>query len=133
MSKSLGNYIGVSDKPEEIFGKIMSVSDKLMLRYYALLTSVPETDIETMQKDIVNGRIHPMDAKKQLARIVIGELYSPGAAEKAQDEFVQVFSEKKLPTEMEEHIWDGEPSVWIIKLMEKTGMVDSKSEGRRLV
>lgn len=94
MSKSLGNYIGIEEDPKDIFGKIMSISDKLMLRYYELLTDEP---IDKLKSGLKTGAIHPKDAKKKLARIIISEYYSPKEAEAEEANFEKAFKHKEFP------------------------------------
>src|SRR5881392_1011171 len=95
MSKSLGNYIGISEEPRSIFGKVMSISDELMWKYYLLCTDLMRPDIEKL-KD------RPMDAKRNLARIIITDFHGPDAAEKADAEFRRVFSDRQAPSEIDE-------------------------------
>ena len=134
MSKSLGNYIGVNETPLEIFGKLMSISDDLMLRYYDLLTTTSSEDIKLMTSDIASGKTHPMDAKKKLAKIIISQLYCSEDADQAEEEFTRVFSHRELPTEIEEYHWNvDDKSIWIVGLLEQTGLVSSKSEARRMI
>ncbi|MGB2706044.1 MAG: tyrosine--tRNA ligase, partial [Candidatus Omnitrophota bacterium] len=94
MSKSLGNYIGIEEEPKEIFGKIMSISDKLMLRYYELLTDEP---LDKLKADLESGMLHPKDAKKKLARIIISQYYSRKDADKAESNFEKAFKHKGFP------------------------------------
>src|SRR6266545_1056217 len=97
MSKSLGNYIGINEEPSSIFGKIMSISDDLMWKYYVLCTDLTATQIAQIKK-----AKHPMDAKKDLAKIIIRDFHDADAAEVAEAEFRRVFSEGQAPTEIEE-------------------------------
>lgn len=97
MSKSLGNYIGIEEGPKEIFGKIMSVSDELMLRYYELLT---DDDIDKLKSGLKSGSIHPKDAKKKLAKIIISQYYSAKEAEKEEANFEKAFKHKEFPDDV---------------------------------
>ena len=94
MSKSLGNYIGIEEDPKEIFGKIMSISDELMLKYYELLTDEP---LEKLKKDLKSGALHPKDTKKTLAKIIVSQYYSKKEAEVAEANFEKAFKHKKFP------------------------------------
>jgi tyrosyl-tRNA synthetase len=94
MSKSLGNYIGIEENPKEIFGKIMSISDKLMLKYYELLTDEP---LAKLKAGLESGALHPKDAKKNLAKIIIAQYYSEKDAEKAEADFEAKFKHGKFP------------------------------------
>lgn len=123
MSKSLGNYIGITEPPSEIFGKIMSISDPLMLRYFELLTDVPLAEVKAM---------HPKEAKQKLARTLVARFYSEPAAVKAEQEFNSVFKEGKLPQEIE-LISLGKKEINIIDLLAETRLAVSKGEARRLV
>ena len=97
MSKSLGNYIGIDEEPKEIFGKIMSISDELMLKYYELLTEEP---IGKLKADLKTGALHPKDAKKELAKIIIGQYYDRDASEKAEANFEKAFRDKDFPDDV---------------------------------
>jgi tyrosyl-tRNA synthetase len=135
MSKSLNNYIGITDPPKEIFGKVMSISDELMIRYYELLSDV---DLEGLRlvKDGVAGKPdgrHPMEAKKALARELIARFHSAADAEQAEQAFVQQFRQKEVPDDIPEvRIKHSEP-VWICRLMNDAGLVASNGEARRLI
>ncbi|RMD58105.1 MAG: tyrosine--tRNA ligase, partial [Nitrospirae bacterium] len=105
MSKSLNNYIGITEPPREIFGKIMSISDELMLRYYELLSRIPNEELERLKIGIKDGSIHPMEAKERLAYEITERFWGEDKANEAKEEFRRIFSKKKEP----EHI----PSVSI--------------------
>ncbi|MDD5090082.1 MAG: tyrosine--tRNA ligase, partial [Candidatus Wallbacteria bacterium] len=100
MSKSLGNYIGINEPPKEIFGKVMSISDQLMLKYYELLTDVPVAEIKAMPGDFASGAKHPKNEKKRLARLIIESFYSAADATRADEEFENVFRNNQLPDDM---------------------------------
>ena len=91
MSKSLGNYIGITDSPAEMFGKVMSVNDELMFRYYELLTDVPAKEIARIKQEIAAGTLNPMAVKIDLAKSIIADFHSQAAAEAAEAEFIKVF------------------------------------------
>ena len=101
MSKSLGNYVGITEPPGEIFGKIMSVSDELMLRYYELLSSISNTEIEALKDGLKKGTAHPKDAKSNLAKEIVARFHGKDAAVKAASEFDKVFKSKGLPEAIE--------------------------------
>jgi tyrosyl-tRNA synthetase len=123
MSKSLGNYIGITEPPSEIFGKIMSISDALMLRYFELLTDFPLAEVKTM---------HPKEAKMKLARTLVARFYSEPAAAEAEQEFDSVFKDGKLPQEIE-MVAVGKSEMNIIDLLAETKLAASKGEARRLI
>ncbi|MCB1195970.1 tyrosine--tRNA ligase [bacterium] len=137
MSKSLGNYIGINEAPKEIFGKIMSISDTLMVRYYRLLTERTAQQVDMMESDIAAGKQHPMDLKKQLAREIITRFYDSSQAEEAHEEFTRVFSHGNLPDDIPQFplsaISGSGQSVWICSLLKSTHLTASTSEARRMV
>jgi tyrosyl-tRNA synthetase len=100
MSKSYDNYIGVTEPGGEIYGKVMSISDELMLRYYELLSSISLEDLEALKKDITGGKTHPMDAKRHLAREIVTRFHSEKAAEAAEEQFNMRFSDRKSLEDM---------------------------------
>jgi tyrosyl-tRNA synthetase len=122
MSKSLGNYIAINDTPKEMFGKIMSISDELMLKYYTLLTG---EDLAAV------GKLHPKEAKVNLAKSIIAQYHGQDEAQAASDEFTRVFSSKELPQDMPEYKLDSEKSV--VDICAESGLVSSKNETRRLI
>jgi tyrosyl-tRNA synthetase len=102
MSKSYGNYIGITESPEEMFGKIMSISDELMWRYYELLTDVTTAEIEELQKKVASGEAHPMKVKQDLGRIIVTDFHSAEAAEHAAENWSKQFQKKEVPDDVEE-------------------------------
>ena len=134
MSKSLGNYIGINDPPDEIFGKIMSISDELMLRYYELLSDLSLQRIEKLKVDLKSHEIHPMDAKKQLGREITGRYHGEAAAFQAEENFVKRFRDNQLPDDMAEIAIPSEAGKTLLcKLIASAGLVPSNSEGRRAI
>ncbi len=130
MSKSLGNAIGIADHPNETYGKIMSISDTLMNKYYELLSTRDSAPLQAIQQ----GEVHPMDAKKQLATELITRFHDAVAAESAAADFAQRFQRRELPSDMQEFAWAGhEPEVWICHLLREAGLTKSTSEARRMV
>jgi len=130
MSKSLGNFIGITEPPAEMYGKVMSISDSLMYKYYELLSTVDAARLQPMQ----DGSVHPMAAKQQLAAELVARFHGATAAEHAAADFAQRFQRRELPTEMEILTWPGQESaVGICHLLRTTGLVKSASEARRLI
>ncbi len=134
MSKSLGNYIGINEPAKDIFGKVMSVSDDLMLRYYELLSSSSLMELDKIRADIKSGALHPMEAKKRLAVEMVDRFSSRGEGAKAREEFEKVFSKKNLPEDIPvaEIAWEGD-RMKLAKLLALAGAVKSNSEGRRMI
>jgi tyrosyl-tRNA synthetase len=134
MSKSLGNYIGINEPGREIFGKVMSTTDALMLRYYELVSTVSLADLEQMKKDIASGSLHPMEAKKRLAAELTDRFCGAGEGTKARAEFEKVFSRKDLPDDIPvaEIAWEGE-KMKLVKIMALAKVASSNSEARRLI
>jgi tyrosyl-tRNA synthetase len=143
MSKSLGNYVGVTESPTEMFGKLMSISDELMWTYYELLTDIPPNRLREMRQEI-GGSLHPMEAKRDLAARIVGEFHSAEAAEQAADEFTRVFSKRELPagigqvTVTESDLVQS-PDVPqqlvlpLVRLMVEHGLAPSRAEADRLI
>src|SRR3712207_3204558 len=100
MSKSLGNYVGIDEPPQEMFGKVMSISDDLMWRYYELLTDATAEDIERMRLSVSAGGLNPRVAKVALAKRIISDFHSPDAARAAEEEFDRIFKRKEAPGEV---------------------------------
>ncbi|MCG3673159.1 tyrosine--tRNA ligase [Aliarcobacter butzleri] len=129
MSKSLGNYIGVTDEPFDMFGKILSISDELMWRYYELLSSKSLKEIEKLKINVENGSKHPKKVKEELAMEIVDRFHGAGFGEKAKDEFEKVFAKKDIPTEIEEFHFEKE--IWICQALVDSKLVDSTSQARR--
>ena len=133
MSKSLNNYIGVSDAPDEMFGKIMSVSDELMWRYFELLSFRAMTEIEQFKTDIENGT-NPRDIKFILAKEIITRFHDAAAAEKAQQNFIDRFKKGKMPDDIEEfEMQSTDGSLGIAYILKGSGMTSSTGEAIRMV
>ena len=134
MSKSLGNYIGINEPPREIFGKVMSVSDVLMIRYFELVSAVSLVDLEKIKADIQSGTLHPMEAKKRLAVELVDRYCGHGEGAKARDEFEKVFSKKDMPDDIPvvEIPWESE-KMKLAKIIALAGAAKSNSEARRLI
>ena len=131
MSKSYGNYIGIDEPPGEMFGKVMSISDDLMWRYYELLTDISPTEISNLRSQIENGE-NPRNIKVQLAKSIIKDFHSQHDADAAEDEFNRRFVKKEVPDEVEEkEIASG--SYKLADLLSETGLAASKGEAKRLI
>ncbi len=131
MSKSLGNYIGIEEPPNEMFGKVMSISDELMWRYYELLTDLSSAEIADRKSQIANGA-NPRDIKVDLAKLIIKDFHSEAAADAAADEFNRRFVQKAVPDDIEERsVTAG--SYKLVDLLVQTGLAASKGEARRLI
>jgi tyrosyl-tRNA synthetase len=130
MSKSVGNYIALEDQPNDMFGKLMSISDALMFRYYELLTTEDLAGVKAA---------HPMEAKQALAALIVARYHGVEAGQQARTAFQQKFSEREFPSEPDvrltltlEDLRDGQ-TISLVDLVAKTGLVPSKSEARRLI
>ncbi len=137
MSKSLGNYIGISEAPSEIYGKLMSIPDELMPTYFELATDLPLSEIEQFMKDLEADRVHPRDLKRKLAREIVTLYHGWQEAKGAEEEFDRVFRQGELPDDIPSFRLEAEDykegKVWIVKLLERTGLVQSRGEARRLI
>lgn len=129
MSKSLGNYIGVTDEAFDMFGKVLSISDELMWRYFELLSSKSLKEIEELQTAVENKEVHPKDAKDTLAMEIVDRYHGAGAGERAKEEFKKVFAKKDIPTEMDEYTF--EENSWICQVLVDSNLVNSTSQARR--
>lgn len=133
MSKSLGNYIGINEAPEEIFGKIMSISDELMWRYYELLSDKDLREIQTLRCRVEEGKLHPMEIKKQLAKELVWRFHGSAAAQFALDYFESRYQKRSVPEGIRKQFSPPE-SVWICELIaDYLQFAKSRSEARRLV
>ncbi|MFA6540558.1 MAG: tyrosine--tRNA ligase [Bacteroidota bacterium] len=134
MSKSLDNYIGISDSPKDMFGKTLSIPDRLIHQYFVLATNVPTAEIEEIKKQLSDASSNPRDFKRRLAREIVTLYHSADSAQAAQDEFDRIFVKKDLPDEIEEMKYGTTGSrVNILQLLAETKLAPSKSEARRLV
>lgn len=133
MSKSLGNYVGITDAPTEMFGKIMSISDDLMWRYYDLLSFRPLAEIQQLKQDVLAGA-NPRDVKILLAKEIIARFHDETAAEAAHQDFIQRFSKNALPDDIPEVLLSCEGQAMpIANLLKEAGLVDSTSEAIRMI
>ena len=127
MSKSYGNYVGLTDKPEEMYGKLMSAPDQMMVRYYELLTNTPPAEIAAIK----SGGVHPMEAKKRLARTIVAEYHGERAAANAEHYFESKFQRREIPAATQ--VFRIAEDLWICELMKQLRFTPSTSEARRLV
>jgi tyrosyl-tRNA synthetase len=146
MSKSYGNYIGITEPPQEMFGKIMSISDELMWRYYELLTDITTAEIARMREEVAAGRSHPMKLKQELGKRIISDFHSCEAAEQAAADWSRMFQKDEAPEDLpvitvefaevaapNAAANDGFAQVKLDKLLARTGLATSVSDGLRKV
>lgn len=132
MSKSLENYVGITEPPNEIYGKIMSISDPLMFRYYELLTDIPVSKIENWRKEIRKEQIHPKDLKSNLAKMIVADFWGEKEAESVAQEFERVFKHKEIPEDIEQidipaHL------MLLVDLLVERNILPSRGEAKRMV
>lgn len=137
MSKSLGNYIGIDEEPNQIYGKAMSIPDELMSKYYKLVTDLPHEEVQEMVTGIEDQEVHPRDAKMKMAYTLVRMYHGEEAAQEAENHFKTVFQKRDLPDDIPEvEIAQSdleEGKIWIVKLIVALGLVPSNGEGRRMV
>jgi tyrosyl-tRNA synthetase len=142
MSKSYGNYVGITETSQEMFGKLMSISDSLMWRYYELLTDLTMAEIEALQADVKAGTLHPMRAKKDLAKRIIADFHSPAEAEAAEANWTKQFQKDEVPENLEEFeiaaaevgtLTDGIAHIKIDKVIARAGLAESNSDAQRKI
>lgn len=135
MSKSLGNYIGIDEEPNDIYGKAMSIPDELMLKYYELATDISNEELDELRQGLESGGIHPRDAKMRLARTFVRMYHGEREAEAAERHFVTVFQQRALPDDIEEKRipaeWLEDGRIRMVKLLVELGMQASGGEARR--
>ena len=134
MSKSLGNYIGISEAPSEMYGKAMSIPDELMMRYFMLVTDMSIEEQEQLAKDLESGAAHPRDVKMKLAHTIVRLYHGEEAANFGQDEFVRVFQKHAMPTDIPEYkVAITEEPVFVPQLLSDAGLTASNGEARRSI
>jgi tyrosyl-tRNA synthetase len=137
MSKSLNNDVGLTDEPNEMFGKLMSIPDEVMWKYFKIVTQIEPVEIEKIRNDVESGSMNPRDAKERLARELVKTYYSQVEAESASEEFRRVFSQKGLPDEIRvasvplSRFHGG--NLWVVDLLVSLGVASTKGEARRLI
>jgi tyrosyl-tRNA synthetase len=146
MSKSYGNYIGITEPPQQIFGKVMSISDDLMWRYFELVTDVSIAEIEDMKREVASGAAHPMKLKQELGKRIVADFHSPEAAEQAAQDWSRMFQKDEAPEDLplvtvpfsevaapNAASVDGNVQVKLDKLLARTGLATSVTDGLRKV
>ncbi len=134
MSKSLGNYIGITEPPQDMFGKLMSVSDDLMFRYFELLSSLDLDEIKGLKDGIADGRLHPKDVKTRLAQELVERFHGARAAEAAKADFEAQFSRGEVPDDIPEFkLSPDEKTIYLPRVLKEAGLVESTSDARRLI
>ncbi len=134
MSKSLGNYIGITESADDIYGKTLSISDALMFRYYELLSNRSTDEIERLRAGIEKGKLHPKAVKQELARELTARFYDEETASRAEENFERVFRKKDLPDEIPELTLSAQQEpIWLARLLVEAGMVKGTGEARRMI
>ncbi|MEM5770851.1 MAG: tyrosine--tRNA ligase, partial [Bacillota bacterium] len=137
MSKSLGNYIGISEDPGTIYGKAMSIPDELMIRYFELVTDISNDELAKIDAGLKSGALHPRDMKMYLARTLVRLYHGPDAAQAAEEEFKRIFQRGDMPTDIPEvnvktsELADGK--IWVAKLFTLAGLTASNGEAKRAI
>ncbi|HLZ52463.1 MAG TPA: tyrosine--tRNA ligase [Candidatus Acidoferrum sp.] len=133
MSKTLGNYVGITETPAEIFGKMMSIPDDLMWSYYELVTDRTPEEIAALKNEVASGKLHPMDAKMRLGQEVVSGFHGAEAGKKAAGNFQRVFRDREAPTEVPVRKIPRGPAKKLIALLVELELAPSKSEAERLI
>ncbi len=134
MSKSLGNYIGINEPANDIFGKIMSINDELMIKYYELLSHISLEQFNLLKEGIKNGSINPRDAKEALAMEIVERYHGRQEAERARENFERIFRKRDIPDDIQTiEIEEEQEGVWLPKILKEQGLVKSTSEAIRLI
>jgi len=132
MSKTLGNYVGIDEPPDEMFGKVMSIPDELILKYFTLVTDYSVEQLKDVKKRLDDPAVNPMEIKKELARTIVSMYHSEEAALEAQKKFEKVFSEREIPEDIPVVVLKDD-SFELVKALADNGVVSSRSEARRLI
>ncbi|MHA7138828.1 tyrosine--tRNA ligase [Rossellomorea arthrocnemi] len=133
MSKSKHNYIGIDEDPNQMFGKTMSIPDELIIKYFNLITDISLDEKSKIEKELIEGTLHPRDAKIRLGKTIVSMYHGKEAAGQAENNFKEVFQKGALPDDIPEIQWTGESRVPIINLLVELNMQGSKSEARRMI
>ena len=133
MSKSYGNYVGLTDEPDEMFGKVMSIPDGLTVKYFRLCTALPVDEVDTIEADLDAGRSHPNLVKRRLAREIVSLYHGPDTGEAAEAAFDRVFKDHRAPQDVPEVVVEAGAEVHLPTLLKDLGLAATTSEGRRLI
>lgn len=133
MSKSLGNYIGINESADNIYGKVLSISDTLMFRYFALLSDLSNSEIADLKEKVETGLLHPKKVKQRLARELTARFHSPAAAQAAEESFEKVFQKGGVPDDLAEFKCCTHEAIALPQLLVDAGLVSSTSDGRRMI
>jgi tyrosyl-tRNA synthetase len=138
MSKSLGNYIGITESPTQIFGKTMSIPDSLMIKYYELLTGISKAEIDRIKEGLKSGILHPKDVKKRLGKMLVTTFHNAKAADDAEKEFENVFKDGGLPdnipvVSIPGSEFEGDGSIWLPKAMVLGKVAEGTTAATRLI
>jgi tyrosyl-tRNA synthetase len=133
MSKSYGNYIGLTDEPAEMFGKVMSIPDELMVKYFRLCTALPVAEIDEVERSLGDGSLHPNAAKRRLAREIVALYHGNQSALEAESAFDRIFKHHELPDAVPEVRIERSERVYLPAVLKQAGLATSSSEGRRLI
>jgi tyrosyl-tRNA synthetase len=141
MSKSLGNAIGINEPPAEMYGKLMSISDELMWKYFVLLTDLRGSEVESLKEEVARGKLHPMEAKKRLARSITADFHGQEAAASADENWAKMFQQKETAEDLEEVAIafadvagpDGSLQLRLPKLLVHLGLAASGAEANRKI
>lgn len=133
MSKSYGNYVGLTDEPSDMFGKVMSIPDGLIVKYYRLCTGLPIDEIDSLERELEAGSAHPNEVKRALAREVVSLYHGSREAVSAEEAFDRVFKRHEAPSDVPDVIVDLGATVYLPGLLQEMGLVASGSEGRRMI
>lgn len=137
MSKSYGNYIGLTDDPSDMFGKVMSIPDDLMVKYYRLASTLPVAQIDAIEADLANDELHPNRVKRDLAKNIVAAYYDQAAAEEAEVAFDRLFKQHDIPEDIPEFAADLTPNeeglVYVAKLISDAGLTNSTGDARRMI
>ena len=137
MSKSYGNYIGLTDEPDDMFGKVMSIPDELMVKYYRLASALPVGEIDEIERGLAADELHPNKVKRALARNIVAAYHDEAAAAAAEDQFDLVFKQHAVPDDIDEFEADLAPNdegtVYLAKIIADAGLAQSSGEARRLI
>ena len=137
MSKSYGNYIGLTDEPSDMFGKVMSIPDDLMVKYYRLASTLPVAQIDAIEAGLANDELHPNRVKRDLAKNIVAAYYDQAAAEEAEAAFDRLFKQHDIPEDIPEFAADLTPNeeglVYVAKLISDAGLTNSTGDARRMI